>query len=157
VRREPVVVGPPIGDEDESDVELLSISSEDEDEGHQQGRPPAVVQSSHVQNKAVGGRGGRGGEQQQQQQQQQLLLQDDGDDDDLGWDEEGDDAEPACWKDVNQADVSCDHQFSLSSVLEIVAFQSAEIAGFSSSRQHSLCRFVSACRKPRIQHFLLPL
>ncbi|CAK9238429.1 unnamed protein product, partial [Sphagnum troendelagicum] len=105
VRREPVVVGPPIGDEDESDVELLSISSEDEDEGHQQGRPPAVVQSSHVQNKAVGGRGGRGGEQ-QQQQQQQLLLQDDGDDDDLGWDEDGDDAEPACWKDVNQADLT---------------------------------------------------
>jgi hypothetical protein len=119
VRREAVVVGPPIGDEDESDVELLSISSEDEDEGHQQGRPPAVVQSSHVQNKAAGGRGGRGGEQQQQQQQQQLLLQDDGDDDDLGWDEEGDDAEPTCWKDVNQADVSCDHQFSLSIVLEI--------------------------------------
>ncbi|CAK9237296.1 unnamed protein product [Sphagnum troendelagicum] len=101
VRREPVVVGPPIGDEDESDVELLSISSEDEDEGHQQGRPPAVVQSSHVQNKAVGGRGGRGAE-----QQQQLLLQDDGDDDDLGWDEEGDDAEPMCWKDVNQADLT---------------------------------------------------
>ncbi|CAM6036958.1 unnamed protein product [Sphagnum compactum] len=107
VRREAVVVGPPIGDEDESDVELLSISSEDEDEGHQQGRPPAVVQSSHVQNKAVGGRGGRGGEQQQQQQQQQqLLLQDDGDDDDLGWDEDGDDAEPTCWKDVNQADLT---------------------------------------------------